>query len=112
QGAGTAIITEESLLGADRQALDQWLDRQPTWSEFPFILLATKRSGLRPPDAIEVLERLGNVVVLERPIHGETLASAVKSALRVRRRQYDARYRLGEVQKEEGRCTPSHDSLS
>jgi signal transduction histidine kinase/CheY-like chemotaxis protein len=111
QGAGTAIITEESLLGADRQALDQWLDRQPTWSDFPFILLATKRSGRRPPDAIEVLERLGNVVVLERPIHGETLASAVKSALRVRRRQYDARYRLVELQEAEERLTQLNASL-
>jgi len=40
---------------------------------------------------------LGNVVVLERPIHGETLASAVASALRGRRRQYEARARHEEI---------------
>jgi signal transduction histidine kinase/ActR/RegA family two-component response regulator len=110
-GAGTVILTEESLVRTDRQALDAWLDRQPAWSDFPFILLATKRSGRRAADAVEVLERLGNVVVLERPIHGETLASAVKSALRVRRRQYEARYRLVELQEAEERLTRLNASL-
>jgi len=97
-GGGTALITEESLADADRSALSTWLANQPTWSDFPFILLATKRSGRRSPDALGVLATLGNVVVLERPIHGETLSSAVTSALRVRRRQYEARRRLEELQ--------------
>ncbi|HEX2652705.1 MAG TPA: ATP-binding protein [Xanthobacteraceae bacterium] len=111
RGAGTAILTEESLVGADRQWLDDWLNQQPAWSDFPFILLATKRSGRRPAEAVKVLERLGNVVVLERPIHGETLASAVKSSLRVRRRQYEARYRLIELQKAEDRLMRLNASL-
>jgi len=97
-GGGTALITEESLADGDRSALSAWLASQPTWSDFPFILLATKRSGRRSADALGVLAALGNVVVLERPIHGETLSSAVTSALRVRRRQYEARRRLEELQ--------------
>jgi len=97
-GGGTALITEESLANVDRSALSAWLARQPAWSDFPFILLATKRSGRRGPEALGVLEALGNVVVLERPIHGETLSSAVTSALRVRRRQYEARRRLEELE--------------
>jgi signal transduction histidine kinase/ActR/RegA family two-component response regulator len=97
-GGGTALITEESLADADRSALSAWLGQQPAWSDFPFILLATKRSGRRGPEALRTLAALGNVVVLERPIHGETLSSAVTSALRVRRRQYEARRRLEELQ--------------
>ncbi|CAN5585487.1 ATP-binding protein [soil metagenome] len=97
-GGGTALITEESLADADRSALSAWLTQQPAWSDFPFILLATKRSGRRGPEALRTLSALGNVVVLERPIHGETLSSAVTSALRVRRRQYEARRRLEELQ--------------
>lgn len=97
-GAGTALITEESLADADRTALSAWLAQQPAWSDFPFILLATKRSGRRSAEALQTLTALGNVVVLERPIHGETLSSAVSSALRVRRRQYEARRRLEELQ--------------
>ena len=104
-GAATAIITEESLAGADRSALDAWVTQQPPWSDFPFILLATRRAGHRPRDAMLVLERLGNVIVLERPIHSETLGSAVRSAMRVRRRQYEARERLAALQLAEERLT-------
>ena len=89
EGAGAALVTEESLAETDRRALSRWLADQPPWSDFPFILLATKRAGRRTKEAARVLEQLGNVVVLERPIHGETLASAAFSALRGRRRQYE-----------------------
>ena len=109
-GAGVALVTEESL-HADRRGLTDWLDAQPAWSDFPFILLATKRAGRRPRDAQIVLEQMGNVVVLERPIHGETLASAVKSALRGRRRQYQARQLLDDLTSAEDRLTQLNASL-
>lgn len=111
KGAATAIITEESLTGADRTALDIWVAQQPPWSDFPFILLATRRAGHRPRDAMRVLERLGNVIVLERPIHSETLGSAVRSAMRVRRRQYEARERLAALQLAEERLTHLNANL-
>lgn len=110
-GAATAIITEESLAGADRHDLDAWVAQQPPWSDFPFILLATRRSGHRPREAMQVLERLGNVVVLERPIHSETLGRAVHSAMRVRHRQYEARERLGALQTAEERLTHLNANL-
>ncbi|RZJ05988.1 MAG: response regulator [Brevundimonas sp.] len=109
-GAGVALITEESL-AADRTRLTAWLEGQPAWSDFPFILLATKRAGRRPRDAQIVLEQMGNVVVLERPIHGETLASAVTSALRGRRRQYEARQLLDDLTLAEDRLTQLNASL-
>jgi signal transduction histidine kinase len=111
QGAGTAILTEESLSGTDRQPLTRWLQSQPPWSDFPFILLATKRSGRRPAEAVRTLEELGNVIVLERPIHGETLASAVTSALRGRRRQYEARARLQDLEAAEERLQQLNATL-
>ena len=109
-GAGVALITEESLL-SDRARLTEWLDGQPAWSDFPFILLATKRAGRRPRDAQIILEQMGNVVVLERPIHGETLGSAVTSALRGRRRQYEARQLLDDLTSAEDRLTQLNASL-
>jgi signal transduction histidine kinase len=111
RGAALAIVTEESLVGDDRTELNACLANQPPWSDFPFILLATKRAGRRPPEAVEVLESLGNVVVLERPIHSETLASAVNSAHRVRRRQYEARRRLAELQEAEARLRQLNNTL-
>lgn len=111
RGAAIAVVTEESLAETDTSALDEWLREQPAWSDFPFILLATKRAGRRPQDALRMLEQLGNVVVLERPVHSETLASAVKSALRGRSRQYAARRGLEELQSAEGRLTSLNGSL-
>lgn len=93
---GAALITEETLTGVDLTGLFAWLDAQPPWSDFPFILLATRQHGRRAGAAARILARLGNVVVLERPINSETLASAVESALRGRRRQYQARLHLAE----------------
>ncbi len=111
RGAGTALLTEESLTGTDRSALVAWLEHQPAWSDFPFVLLATKRSGRRPVEALQMLEQLGNVVVLERPIHGETLLRAVSSALRGRRRQYEARKHLEELVRAEERLTQLNATL-
>lgn len=110
-GAGTALLTEESLVNTDREGLVCWLESQPPWSDFPFVLLATKRSGHRPADALRMLEQLGNVIVLERPIHGETLLRAVFSALRGRRRQYDARSHLKELKGAEERLTQLNGTL-
>ncbi len=109
-GAGVALVTEESLVSPG-PALADWLESQPPWSDFPFILLATKRVGRRPREAQAMLEQLGNVVVLERPIHGETLSSAVTSALRGRRRQYEARRHLEDLKGAEERLTHLNATL-
>ncbi|MGZ9099173.1 MAG: ATP-binding protein [Brevundimonas sp.] len=111
RGGAVAVVTEESLLSGGHDELDAWLRDQPSWSDFPFILLATKRGGRRPREALNILERLGNVVVLERPVHSETLSSAIKSAMRGRKRQYEARRRLEELQSAEGRLTSLNGSL-
>ncbi|CAH2782353.1 MAG: Sensory box sensor histidine kinase/response regulator (EC [Candidatus Burkholderia crenata] len=95
-GAGTALIAEEALADSDMPQLFQWLGHQPTWSDFPLILLATKRVERCPKHALDRLEMLGNVVVLERPLNAEMLRRAVSSALRARLRQYEARRQLAE----------------
>src|SRR5207253_7007174 len=93
---GSAFVTEESLAEAPLDALGTWIERQPPWSDFPFVVLVTRRVGRRPVDATGVLARLGNVVLLERPLNAETLSSAARSALRARDRQYETRRHLGE----------------
>ena len=85
--AGAAFITEEALAGVGLAPLTTWLASQPAWSDFPLIVLAGKQGGERRREAQAVLERLGNVVLLERPLHAESLLSAARSALRGRRRQ-------------------------
>jgi signal transduction histidine kinase/CheY-like chemotaxis protein len=98
KGAAAAVVTEEAL--SDNlvvAALAGWLAAQPPWSDFPFIVLASRQSGPRPAAAIATLHGLGNVILLERPLNAETLASAADAAVRARRRQYATRQHLGEL---------------
>ncbi len=39
EGAGAAIITEEALIGCDISGLVDWVAQQPSWSDFPFVVL-------------------------------------------------------------------------
>src|SRR3954464_2954437 len=87
-GAGAAILAEEALTGVDLARLRAWLDGQPSWSDFPFVVLLGKVNGLAPDLARARIGELGNVILLERPLNAQTLRSAVASALRARRRQY------------------------
>ena len=101
-GAAAVVITEEALAqgeagAGDLGGLGSWLDEQPAWSDLAFIVLVTHRVGRRSIDAATRLERLGNAVLLERPLNAETLLSASQAALRGRRRQYQARNKLLEL---------------
>ena len=102
KGAGFVLVTEEALLGADLRGLSSWINAQPEWSDMPFVLLTNRGGGLeRNPDAERFLNTLGNVTFLERPFHPTTLVSLGQSALRGRRRQYEARARLEALQESE-----------
>ena len=111
-GAGFALITEEALHRADLRALFEWLNTQPEWSDFPFILLTRRGGGLeRNPDAARHLKTLGNVSFLERPFHPTTLISMSASALRGRRRQYEARARLLELEERRRSLLDANETL-
>ncbi|MET1755662.1 ATP-binding protein [Novosphingobium sp. RD2P27] len=97
-GAGFVLVTEEALATADLHVLSAWIEAQPEWSDLPFVLLTRRGGGLeRNPSAARFLSILGNVTFLERPFHPTTLVSLAHSALRARRRQYEARSRLEEL---------------
>lgn len=94
-GAGLALIVEEVLHEQDYGAFARWVEAQPAWSDFPVIVLAQRGGGIeRNPAAGRFIQALGNVSFLERPFHPTTLVSIVQTALRGRRRQYEARERL------------------
>ncbi|RZL63047.1 MAG: response regulator [Variovorax sp.] len=97
EGAAAAIVTEESLLQVPEGPLRAWLTAQPSWSDFPFIVLAARHAGGRTRHALSVLQTLGNAFLLERPVHAETLARAADAAVRARRRQYATRMHLEQL---------------
>src|SRR5690606_11273626 len=82
---------EEALQGADTAPLRAWLEAQPHWSDFPFVVLLNRSVGVPADGARTRLGELGNVILLERPLNAQTLRSAATSVLRARRRQYQAR---------------------
>ncbi len=103
-GAGFAVATEEALRDADLRDLARFIADQPEWSDFPIILLTERGGGLeRNPGARRMNEALGNVTFLERPFHPTTLVSLSRSALRARRRQYQARASLETIRRGEER---------
>jgi len=102
QGAGLAVIAEEALRDRDVSALSRWIADQPSWSDFPILLLTRRGESIeRNPLAQRLSTTLGNVNFLERPFHPTTLVSAVRNALRGRYRQYEARERIEEILKGE-----------
>ncbi len=91
-GAGAVFMAEEGLFGKDTAPLTQWIDRQPAWSDLPFIVLTSHQEQ---PAVVawrrNLVNVLRNVSLLERPVQPITLASAIHAALRARRRQYEVR---------------------
>src|SRR5258705_2627561 len=81
-GAGLAVIANEAIKTADLRALMQWLNAQPSWSDFPIVLLTHQGGGPeRNPDAVRLGQVLGNVTFIERPFHPTTPVSIVGSPL-------------------------------
>ncbi|MEN5362105.1 response regulator [Brevundimonas intermedia] len=102
EGAALAVVVEEVLINGDLNALSAWIEAQPSWSDFPFLVLNRRGGSVeRNPAARRLSVTLGNVSFLERPFHPTTLVSAVDTALRGRRRQYEARERIAEIQRAE-----------
>jgi signal transduction histidine kinase/CheY-like chemotaxis protein len=86
------LVAEEALYGDNVRALEDWVGRQPPWSDQPFIVLTNHNEG--PKFAAfrrEVVRCLRNVGFLERPLQAITLQTTVLSAERARRRQYETR---------------------
>jgi CheY-like chemotaxis protein/signal transduction histidine kinase len=101
-GAGALIVTAEALTPEHLGHLLDALDRQPPWSDLPVLALPQEESASARWTA-QAMERLGNVIVLERPLKNAMLVSSVKSALRDRARQYrfrDMLSRLDEVERQ------------
>lgn len=88
-GAGAALISDEALRPGGVACLTATLAQQPPWSDFPLLIMTsggsiTEGSRYR----LRLLEPLGNVSLLERPLRVATLISGLQAALRARRHQY------------------------
>nr|WP_246207821.1 ATP-binding protein [Pseudomonas karstica] len=110
QGAGLLIIAAEALRGVDLERLLDYLQQQPAWSDLPIVLL-THHGGSEQNASSHLSALLGNITLLERPFHPITLISLVTTALRGRRRQYEARDRLIDLSQSELRLQRTLETL-
>ncbi|HEY6820509.1 MAG TPA: ATP-binding protein [Burkholderiales bacterium] len=92
-GAGALLVAEEAI-AARMEPLARVIERQPSWSDLPVLIMT--RAGANSSIVAKALRTLGNVTLLERPIRVSALASTVRTALRARQRQYQARAQLAE----------------
>ncbi|QKZ05080.1 ATP-binding protein [Pseudomonas eucalypticola] len=108
-GAGMAVIAEEAFNGADMTPLVAFLEQQPAWSDLPIVLI-THHGGPDHPPSMRLGKQLGNVTFLERPFHPAALVSLVSTAIRGRRRQYEARDRLHDLSESRQRLQSALDA--
>jgi signal transduction histidine kinase/CheY-like chemotaxis protein len=93
-GAAGLLIAQEVLTARGVACLTEALARQEAWSDLPVLLFMRADAATARPPSLDLLEPLGNVTLLDRPIRPVTMQSAARSALRTRRRQYAARAEL------------------
>jgi signal transduction histidine kinase len=93
EGAGAILIGDEALGQSQVLRLSEELADQPAWSDLSLLVMTTGgRTNLTSQYRLHTLEPLrGPMTLLERPLRIATLLSAVRSALRSRRRQYQLR---------------------
>ncbi len=91
KGAAAVMLTEEALVTEEVAPLAEWVSAQPNWADIQFVVLANGTRTPRTARATQRLADLGNVLLLERPLHAEAMLGAIRSALTARRRQYELR---------------------
>jgi signal transduction histidine kinase len=111
EGAGAVIIGDEALRANAIVSLAEDLQNQPSWSDLPVLIMTSASEEMQGSLRLNLLEPLGNVSLLERPLRRATLISSVRSALRARQRQYQIRDYIDQRERDEQVIRESEASL-
>ena len=106
---GVILLTEDVLDTNAVLRLVDSIESQPHWSDVPVVMLSA--TGRNSASAAMTMERLGNVTILERPVRLTTLISAIRVALRARRRQYELRDQIEALEHSERQLRLVTDAL-
>ncbi|OEZ78541.1 autoinducer 2 sensor kinase/phosphatase LuxQ [Janthinobacterium sp. HH104] len=88
-GAGGVLTVDEALHAGVYAVLDAYTRQQPDWSDLPITVLTHARLDSLP--LRQAIATLGNLTLLERPVHILTLITSAHAMLRARQRQYQVR---------------------
>ena len=97
-GAGAALLSD-TVLDDALAGLRPVLDRQRKWSELPVIVLFREDTPRAALEEFEMHAR-AKLMLLHRPVPAIALASALRSALKSRERQYEVRDLLTRLNKD------------
>jgi signal transduction histidine kinase/ActR/RegA family two-component response regulator len=96
---GVVLLAEEALTADALAVLLSALAEQPPWSDVPLVVIASEDASVSASRrSLEIVDLLGHVTLLDRPIRLISLLSAIRVAIRARRRQYQARELLVRLQ--------------
>jgi signal transduction histidine kinase len=95
EGAGAILVGDEVLRSGGMRDLEAVIAEQPPWSDLPVFIMTSRGDGNeKRPSRLRLLESLGNVTLLERPLRAEMVVSSFRMALRARAHQYEIRDHL------------------
>lgn len=91
-GAGALVITRLNVTKEITQTIADTLKNQPPWSNLPILVVQSSES------AYQTYLPFGNVTVLDYPVKETTLLTSVRAALVYRKRQFQVRDLLSELE--------------
>ena|GEM_PF-2773513 len=98
KGAGAAIITEESVLADKDNLIQDTIEKQQAWSDFPLLVLT--RAGEPSLEARKKTNKIPHITLIRRPVQVAELISTIHACLRDRARQYEVRKYLLDREKQ------------
>jgi PAS domain S-box-containing protein len=112
QGCGVLVLAEEGLATSSLSVLLECLNKQPSWSDLPIVVVTS--SGDETDESRRILNAVGttsHLAIIERPFRRSTLLSALDVAIRSRKRQYAVRDLLAEQERIARSLARSEESL-
>lgn len=99
EGVGAILLAEEALRMRPLKGLIEFVEQQSSWSDVPLVVITsggdTTHISMR---AYEAFGPEANLSLVERPFRVITLISTLRAALRSRRRQYEVRDLLEQLE--------------
>jgi two-component system, sensor histidine kinase len=96
EDAGVLVLTDQVVTSEGAHLISDALSCQPSWSDIPVVFLS--KVGEETRAMSEMVGRMTNVTLLDRPASTRTLLSAIEAALRSRAKQYQIRDQLAALQ--------------
>ena len=96
EDAGVLVLSDQVAAAEGSHLISEALSCQPTWSDIPVVFLS--KVGDESRAISEIVGRMPNVTLLDRPASTRTLLSAIQAAMRSRDKQYQLRNQLAALQ--------------